>query len=449
MNQEIQKIGKEWLGNLPKHWKIDRIKDVCEKITGGGTPKSSISEYWEDGEITWISPTDFGKQKGNKYITTSEKKITELGVKKSSATFLPEGTVIMSSRASIGEPKIAGKIITTNQGFISYITNHKLLNNYLFYCIECQLGDYFLDIATGTTFMEISRRMASIEYIPLPSPREQKAIAEYLDKATTKIDHIIAIKKEQLVKMEENTQSLISEFVTGKKTLEDCNIYKSSNIEWLGEMPKHWEIKRLFNICDFVRGNSAFKKNELLNKGKYVALQYGKTYKVEEVNEQFQFYVNDNFYKSSQIVNYGDVIFVSTSETMEDLGHSVFYSRNDIGLIGGEQILLKPNKNILDGKYLFYTTKVFGKELNKFATGLKVFRFDVYDLKTIYIPIPSVKEQKAIAQHLDKSIAKIKKVENIILSQIETLKDYRKSLIHECVTGKKQLASDIKNQAYA
>ena len=134
---EIQNIGKEWLNGLPEHWKFDRIKDVCEKITGGGTPKSSISKYWVDGEITWISPTDFGKQKGTKYITTSEKKITVLGVQKSSATFLPEGTVIMSSRASIGEPKIAGKEITTNQGFISYITNHKLHNNFLFYCPIC------------------------------------------------------------------------------------------------------------------------------------------------------------------------------------------------------------------------------------------------------------------------------------------------------------------------
>ena len=168
MNLEIQNIGKEWLQNLPKHWKIERIKDVCERITGGGTPKSSISEYWDDGNIIWISPTDFGNQKGTKYITNSEKKITELGVQKSSAKFLPEGTVIMSSRASIGEPKIAGKEVTTNQGFISYISNYRLHNNFLFYCIEGQLGGYFQSIASGTTFMEISRRMASIETIPLP-----------------------------------------------------------------------------------------------------------------------------------------------------------------------------------------------------------------------------------------------------------------------------------------
>ncbi len=210
--------------------------------------------------------------------------------------------------------------------------------------------------------------------------------------------------------------------------------YKESEVEWLGEIPEHWETKRLFNICDFIRGNSGFEKNDLLSEGKYVALQYGKTYKVEEVNEEFQYYVNEKFYKSSQIVNYGDVIFVSTSETMEDLGHSVFYNRNDIGLIGGEQILLKPNKNILDGKYLFYASKVFGSGLNKFATGIKVFRFDVYDLKTIYISLPKPKEQKAIAEYLDKATARIDRIIAIKKEQLVSIEETYISLRHKLIT---------------
>jgi type I restriction enzyme S subunit len=210
--------------------------------------------------------------------------------------------------------------------------------------------------------------------------------------------------------------------------------YKDSGIVWMGEIPEHWDFKRLFGVCEFVRGNSSFQKNELLSKGKYVALHYGKTYKTEEINEQFQFYVNDKFYKSSQIANYGDVIFVSTSETVEDLGHSVFYNRNDIGLIGGEQILLKPSKNVLDGKYLFYSSRVFGKELKKFATGMKVFRFDVYDLKTIYTPTPPLQEQKAIAEYLDKSTAKLDRIIAIKQEQLLKMEESLKSKIIESIT---------------
>jgi len=211
-------------------------------------------------------------------------------------------------------------------------------------------------------------------------------------------------------------------------------IYKNSGIEWLEKVPEHWGIHRLFGICNFVRGNSTFEKNDLLSNGKYVALQYGKTYKVEEVNEEFEFYVNKEFYKSSQTVDFGDVIFVSTSETTEDLGHSVFYNRKDIGLLGGEQILLKPNKNILDGKYLFYTSKVIGKQLNKFATGIKVFRFDIYDLKTFYIPLPPVPEQKAIADYLDKACARIDRIIAIKEEQLRKIEGYYISVRHKLIT---------------
>jgi type I restriction enzyme S subunit len=210
--------------------------------------------------------------------------------------------------------------------------------------------------------------------------------------------------------------------------------YKPSGIEWLGEIPEHWPIERLHNKCDIVRGNSSFKKDELLSKGKYVALQYGKTYKVEQINQNFNFFVNDEFYKSEQIVNYNDVIFISTSETLEDLGHSVFYNRKEIGLVGGEQIVLKPERKILDGKYLFYYSKVLGKELNKFATGVKVFRFDVNDLKTIYLPLPILSEQQSIANYLDEKTSKLDQLISNKKAQIDKLKEIRQIEINTAVT---------------
>jgi type I restriction enzyme S subunit len=210
--------------------------------------------------------------------------------------------------------------------------------------------------------------------------------------------------------------------------------YKETEIEWLNTAPLHWNVRRLFNICTFIRGNSSFQKNDLLDVGNYVALQYGKTYKVDKINESFKFYVNDEFYKKSQTVNYGDVIFVSTSETLEDLGHSVFYNREDVGLIGGEQILIKPNKNIIDEKYLFYSSKVYGKELKKYATGIKVFRFDIYDLKTIYQPLPPLPEQKAIADYLDKACQRIDKIIDIKQRQIKLLTQNQTSTLFNVLT---------------
>jgi type I restriction enzyme S subunit len=209
--------------------------------------------------------------------------------------------------------------------------------------------------------------------------------------------------------------------------------YKDSGIEWLGEIPEHWENYRLDWIGTIIRGNTGFKKDELLNNGEYVALQYGKTYKVDEVNSDFNYFVNSNFYKESQIVDCGDTILISTSETIEDLGHTCFYNRTDLGLIGGEQILFKPNKKLINEKYLYYYSKIFKSELKRYAKGLKVFRFNSNDLK-ISIVIPLLKEQTTITNYLDRKTKAIDQKINLLTQKTEKYKELRKAIIKQTVT---------------
>lgn len=210
--------------------------------------------------------------------------------------------------------------------------------------------------------------------------------------------------------------------------------YKDTEMDWLGDVPNQWSNHRIDWIGSLIRGNTGFKKDELLEEGEYVALQYGKTYQVEEVNDAFQYYVNSEFYKQNQIVNRGDTILISTSETIEDLGHSCFYNRGDLGLIGGEQILFKPNPKLVIGKYLYYYSKKFSTELQKYATGLKVFRFNIDDLKQIFIAIPSLEEQTAIANYLDTKTQAIDKKVSLLDKKIGYYQELRKSLINETVT---------------
>lgn len=210
--------------------------------------------------------------------------------------------------------------------------------------------------------------------------------------------------------------------------------YKDSGIDWLGNVPSHWSTYRLDWTGFLIRGNTGFKKDELQDKGEYIALQYGKTYQVDEINDAFQFFVNGEFFKKEQIVNQGDVIFISTSETIEDLGHSCFYNRNDLGLIGGEQILFKPNRKLVCGKFLYYYSKKFSAELRKYATGLKVYRFNIDDLKQIFIALPTIEEQTAIANFLDTKTQAIDKKVSLLEKKIGYYQELRKSLINETVT---------------
>ena len=209
--------------------------------------------------------------------------------------------------------------------------------------------------------------------------------------------------------------------------------YKHSEIEWLEQIPSHWQSHRIDWIASIVRGNTGFKKDELLDNGEYVALQYGKTYKVDEVNNTFNFYVNSNFYKQSQIVNLGDTILISTSETLEDLGHSCFYNRDKMGLLGGEQLLLKPNAKLVIEKYLYFNSKFFSCELQKYATGLKVFRFNIDDLKNISIALPPLNEQRQIVNFIDIKTQVIDKKINLLIKKTNYYKEYRKSIINEAV----------------
>ncbi|MDD2674778.1 MAG: restriction endonuclease subunit S [Flavobacterium sp.] len=268
----------------------------------------------------------------------------------------------------------------------------------------------------------------------VPPLKEQAAIANFLDDKTTKIDQAIAIKQKQIELLKERRQILIHKAVT-RGLYENVKL-KDSGVEWIGEIPKHWEVKKLYGLCNFIRGNSTFSKDELLSNGNYVALQYGKTYKVDEINDSYSFYVNDEFYKETQVVKHEDTILISTSETIEDLGHSAYYNRNDIGLIGGEQILLNPNKKKVNGHYLYFYSKLFSKELRKYATGIKVFRFNVNNLKTIYISIPSLTEQAEIAQFIETATTKIATAISLKEQEIDKLKEYKMSLIDGVVTGK-------------
>lgn len=210
--------------------------------------------------------------------------------------------------------------------------------------------------------------------------------------------------------------------------------YINSGIDWLREIPKQWDVKRIDGVSTIVRGNTGFKKDELLNEGDYVALQYGKIYQIEEVTNAFSYFVNSEFYKSSQIVNRGDTILISTSETIEDLGHSCFYNRAGLGLIGGEQILLKPNCKLMNEKYLYYFSKYFSGEIKKYATGLKVFRYNIDDLKNIFIPIFPKDEQTTIAKYLDAKTEAIDKKVSLLEKKIGAYKKLKKSLINQVVT---------------
>lgn len=411
--------GQNWLGVIPEHWSLTRLGSYFEerktKVSDKDFAPLSVTKQGILPQLDSAAKTNDGDNR--KLVKKGDFVINSRSDRKGSSG-------IANEDGSVSLINIVMKPKSINSSFCNY-----LLKSNAFVEENYRIGHGIVADLWTTRYDE----MKNIK-IGVPSPEEQTAIAAFLDDKTAKIDRAIAQKEKMIALLKERKQIIIQNAVT--KGLDPNAKMKDSGVEWIGEIPEGWEVKKLFGISRFVRGNSTFGKDDLLSEGEYVALQYGKCYKVSEVDKDYEFYVNNEYFKESQVANYGDTIIISTSETIDDLGHSAFFNRTDVGLLGGEQMMLKPNKDNVNGKYLYYSSKVFSKQLRKFATGIKVYRFNTNDLKTIYTPIPPIQVQTAIVAHIETQSAKIDKALKLQEQQIEKLKELKSTLIDSAVTGK-------------
>lgn len=171
-----------------------KLGEICE-IVSGSTPKTGIEEYW-DGDVKWITPAEIDDD--SYIITDSVRKITELGVKKTGLSPLPEGTVILSSRAPIGKVAIAGCEMYCNQGFKNLICSDIINNRYLYWFLKGNIA-YLNSLGRGATFKEISKQIVSAIEINVPTLSEQKAAVSQLEK----VNNIIRMRRQELQKLDE------------------------------------------------------------------------------------------------------------------------------------------------------------------------------------------------------------------------------------------------------
>ncbi|HHE9997924.1 TPA: restriction endonuclease subunit S [Haemophilus influenzae] len=167
------------------NWKVMKLSEVAT-IVGGGTPSSSKSEYFENGNIPWITPKDLSGY-NKRYISKGERNITELGLKNSSAKLLPKNTVLLTSRAPIGYVAIASNEISTNQGFKSLVLNNGHIPEFFYYLLKNNV--HILESrATGSTFKEISGKILKDTELSIPTPDIQQKIVDILSPLDDKIE---------------------------------------------------------------------------------------------------------------------------------------------------------------------------------------------------------------------------------------------------------------------
>ena len=185
-----------------------KLGEVCT-IVSGSTPKTSVTSYW-DGNIKWITPAELNED--TFYIMDSIRHITEEGKEKTGLSYLPTGTVILSSRAPIGKTAIAGCEMCCNQGFKNLICSDAIYNEYLYFFLKSKT-DYLNSLGRGATFKEISKSIVENIEIPLPEVNQQKEIAEKFKK----LEQLISLRKQQLAKLDELVKARFVEMFETRK----------------------------------------------------------------------------------------------------------------------------------------------------------------------------------------------------------------------------------------
>ena len=182
-------------GNDYPDWEMKKLGNIAN-IVGGGTPSTKKSEYW-DGDINWFSPVEIGDKE---FVSTSQRRITEKGLEKSSAKMLPIGTVLFTSRAGIGKTAILSKEATTNQGFQSIVPKENDLDSYFLYSMTSILKRNAEKVGAGSTFSEVSRKQMEQIKLLIPILKEQKQIGRLFQIINRKINkqiHKIELLKQR------------------------------------------------------------------------------------------------------------------------------------------------------------------------------------------------------------------------------------------------------------
>jgi len=415
--------GIEWIGEIPSHWDVKKIKYHFDLIMGQ-SPNSEDCNQNGMGIPFLQGNADFSFLNPIPQIWCI--KPTKIA---------PTNSVLLSVRAPIGEVNIADQKYCIGRGLCTIISNNP---EYLYYNLIC-LNDELNSLGTGSTFKAISTEQILNTFTVIPTLAEQTVIASFLNYKATEIDQLIADKKRLIELYEEEKTAIINQAVT--KGI-DFNVkLKDSGIEWLGKIPEHWEIKRFDFLFSFYRGLTITKEN--LTKEGIPCVNYG------EIHSKYGFEVNPNrdilmcvnkdYLISSEksLLKRGDFVFADTSEDIKGSGNFTYLNSDIPTFAGYHTIIANPiDKFIHRFVAYFFESLSFRNQIRCKVTGTKVYSVTQSILKSTFVALPPLSEQEAITRYIETECSRIDAKISKTKKLVDLLTEYRATLISEVVTGK-------------
>jgi type I restriction enzyme S subunit len=416
--------GVSWLGKVPEHWEVRRLKNTSYRIMGQSPPSEDCSS--EPIGLPFLQGcAEFGQ------IHPYPKQFCRRPMK-----LAPIGSILISVRAPVGRLNVADQEYGIGRGLCAILTFENLLyKNFAIYALLASVDSLVMS-STGSTYDAVSVNDIGTQLLPLPPLPEQTAIVRFLEYMDRRIKRYINAKQKMIKLLSEYNQALIHQAVTGKidvRTGKPYPSYKDSGVEWLGKVPEHWEVRRLKQLCTrsaiyganvpaeqysntgtrFIRTTDITESGELKKSGVFLPTELVKDYLLEN----------------------GDLL-LSRSGT---IGRSFLFDENRHGqcAYAGYLVRFVPNKKVVP-KYIFRFTQTtaFDGFLKAIAISSTIENVNGEKYANCLFPLPPLPEQTAIVEYLDAQTEKIDTAVATARKEIELLREYRERLIADVVTGK-------------
>lgn len=418
MNTKQTEIGK-----IPEDWEVVKLGEVAE-IKSGGTPSTSNKDFW-DGEIAWCTPTDITALKGSKYLTQTSRNITKSGLQYSAAELLPAGSIVMTSRATIGECAIAKIPVTTNQGFKSFICSDKVDSEFIYYLLGMQ-KKRFVALCAGSTFLEINiNQVRNFQVAKPQSKPEQTAIAAVLSNT----DRLLAALRALIGKKRAVKTAVMQQLLSGRLRLPGFATNGNLKNSELGEIPEDWEVVKIKEFTDCTAGGTPSTVISEYWNGGIPWMNSGELHfkQVYDVSGRITELGLNN--SSTSVVPKNSVL-IGLAGQGKTRG-TVAISR--IPLCTNQSIAAVFPNNLFCSEYLFYNLENRYEELRSLSTGDGGRGgLNLTIIRNLAVPFPSHPEQTAIAQTLSDMDSEIAALE----ARAAKLAHIKQGLMQNLLTGK-------------
>ena len=424
--------GVPWLGEVPEHWQVRRLKTLCSRSALYGANVAATS-YTTAG-VRFLRTTD----------------ITEDGQLNGRGVFLPQesvdnylladGDVLISRSGTIGRSFLYERRIHGPCAYAGYLVRFVpapiALPKYILLFTKTHAFAGFLRVkAISSTIENVNGEKYANCPLPLPPHSEQAAIVRFLDHADRRIRRYIRAKQKLIALLEEQKQAIIHQAVT--RGLDPNVRLKPSGVKYLGDVPEHWEVWHLGRIGRFFKGGGGTKEDE--REEGIPCVRYGDLY----THHRF-FITASRACVAPELaataytpIAYGDVLFAGSGETMEEIGKSAVNLIRGPACCGGDVIVFRPSIDA-EARFLGYIADCSASVHQKACIGRGFTVMHIYssDLKYMTVAIPPVPEQAAIVSFLDRTTAALDAATTSAQRETSLLREYHTRLIADVVTGK-------------